>query len=95
MGQSAFGFGLSRLCIRQLRPAPKGPGNAECGRLTSSVHTELLQEAEPDHHQVSIKTKNEPAAVSSNKHRRAMTLSQSLADARFMDAGRKKLGAVC
>ena len=92
-----FGIGLSRLRIRRLSPVTKGPGNkkkAECNRLTSSAQTELLQEAKTDRHQVSIKTKNEPAAVSSNTFRRAMTLLLSLADARFMDAERKKLGAV-
>ena len=91
-----FGIGLSRLTIKRLSPVTKEPGEhkAERNRLTSSAQTELLQEAPPDHHQVSIKTKNEPAAVSRNIYRRAMTLSQSLADARFMDAERKKLGAV-
>ena len=91
-----FGIGLSRLSIKRLSPVTKGPEErkAERNRLTSSVHTELLQEAEPDQHQVSIKTKNEPAAVSSNTFRRAMTLYSSLADARFMEAERKKLGAV-
>ena len=91
-----FGIGLSRLAIRRLRPVTKGPGehSADRNRLTSSAQTELLHEAPPDHHQVSIKTKNEPAAVSRNIYRRAMTLFSSLADARFMDAERKKLGAV-
>ena len=62
-------------------------------QATSSAQAELLQEAGIDR-QVSIKTKNEPAAVSRNIFRRAQTLFLSLADARFMDAGRKKLGAV-
>ena len=91
-----FGIGLSRLASRRLSPVAKGPGvhKAERNRITSSIQTELLQEASPDQHQVSIKTKNEPAAVSSNTFRRAMTLYSSLADARFMEAERKKLGAV-
>ena len=83
-----FGIGLSRLSIKRLSPVTKGPEErkAERNRLTSSAQTELLQEAPPDHHQVSIKTKNEPAAVSSNIFHRATTLFSSLADARFMDA---------
>ena len=91
-----FGIGLSCLANRQLSPVTKGPGvhKAERNRITSSAQTELLQEAPQDQHQVSIKTKNEPAAVSSNTFRRAMTLYSSLADARFMEAERKKLGAV-
>ena len=91
-----FGIGLSRLANRRLSPVTKGPGvhKVECNRLTSSAQTELLQEAPPDQHQVSIKTKNEPAAVNSNNFRRVTTLYSSLVDARFMDAERKKLGAV-
>ena len=91
-----FGIGLSRLANRRLSPVTKGPGvhKAERNRITSSAQTELLQEAPSDQHQVSIKTKDEPAAVSSNTFRRAATLFNSLADARFMDAERKKLGAV-
>lgn len=91
-----FGIGLSRLANRRFSPVTKEPGEhkAERNRITSSAQTELLQEAPSDQHQVSIKTKDEPAAVSSNTFRRAATLFNSLADARFMDAERKKLGAV-